>query len=59
MKNIKIHLLEFFKSKNSIYMSEQYQKDYNLPPSTIMNKVCQKYSSLLMLLLKIIQFKRD
>ena len=40
-------LLEFSKSRSSIYMREYYQKSFNLPPSTIMNKVCEKYTSLI------------
>ena len=38
-------LEEYSKSKSSIIMREQFQKCFNLPPSTTKNSICEKYTS--------------
>ena len=55
----KKNLFEFSQSKSSILMREQYQKCFNLPPTVIKNKICEKYTFLISDQLKIIQFKKD
>lgn len=43
----KKNLFEFSQSKSSILMREQYQKCFNLPPTVIKNKICEKYTFLI------------
>ena len=47
IQEYKNKLEEFSKSKSSIIMRELYQKNYNLPPGIIKNKVNEKYTSLI------------
>ena len=47
IEEYKNKLLEFSQSKSSVYMREFYQKSFNLPPTSIKNKTCEKYTYLI------------